>query len=127
MLFAESGLLASLQVHMRGPAGQPPYVVYGNAAYPLSPILQKGFQGAALTAQLARYNGKFSMARMCVEWLFGEVVNLWWFVGFMKQQKILLQHVAVFYQAACLLLNCETICKRGNKCSKEFDLQPPIL
>ena len=102
-LFAESGLLALLQVHMRGPAGQPPYAVYGDAAYPLSPFLQKGFQGAALTAQQARYNGNFSIARMCVEWLFGEVVNLWGFVDFRKQQKILLQPVAVFHQAACLV------------------------
>ena len=66
-LFVESSLFPLLQVQMRGPAGQPPYAVYSDAAYPLDPFLQKGFQGAALTVQQARYNGNFSIARMCVE------------------------------------------------------------
>lgn len=64
---------------------------------------------------------------MSVEWLFGEVLALWSFVDFKKQQKLLLQPVGLYYKAACLLTNCQTIVKQGNTCSKEFKVIPPTL
>lgn len=125
-ILADSGLLPSLQQHMRGPGGQA-YALYGDSAYPFSPFLQKGYQGAALTPQQAEFNDKFSRVRTAVEWAFGEVTSSWAFLDMKRQQKLLLQPVGLYYKAACLLSNCENIVRQGNKCSKFFKLKPPSL
>lgn len=125
-VFGESGLLPQLQQHMNGAAGNP-YALFGDSAYPLSPYLQKGFQGANLLPHQLLFNSRMSAVRQAVEWAFGQVVNEWAYVDMRKQQKILLQPIGVQYKVAVLLANARTILRAGNKTSKYFDLQPPSL
>jgi nuclease HARBI1 len=63
---------------------------------------------------------------VAVEWWFGEVVRLWAFVDFKKNQRILIQPVGVYYKLACLLTNAHA-CLYGNELSLEFELEPPDL
>ena len=122
---AESGLLPQLQQHMQLPAG-PPYALFGDPAYPLSPYLQKAYAGAALTQQQTTFNTDMAAVRQSVEWSFGDITVMWAFVDFRKNLKIGLQPLALYYMVAALLTNCHTIL-RGNKTSKYFDVPPPGL
>ena len=61
----ERGLLPQLAAHMNGPNGIH-YALYGDAAYSLSPCLQKPYQGAALTQSQQRFNTNMSKARVAV-------------------------------------------------------------
>ena len=64
-VLGESGLLPQLAAHINGPNGLP-YALYGDAAYPVSPYLQKPYQGAALTQAQQRFNTNMSKARVAV-------------------------------------------------------------
>ena len=125
-VLAESGLLQQLAAHMDDPHGVP-YALYGDTPYPLSPYLQKAFQGAALTAAQCDFNTRFSNVRIAVEWAFGEISTLWAYIDMKKQQKTLLQPVALYYFVATLFTNLHTIARYGNKTSKFFGVSPPSL
>ena len=125
-VLAESGLPQQLAAHMNSPTGMP-YAVYGDPAYPLSPYIQKAYQSAARTPNQRRYNTSMNGARVSVEWAFGDIASWWKFVGAKKQQKMLLQPVALYYQVATLLTNLRTIVRYGNSTSKHFDISPPSL
>ena len=49
--------------------------LYGDLAYPLRVHLQVPYRGAGITPQMELYNKAMSSIRMCVEWLFGDIVN----------------------------------------------------
>ena len=100
--------------------------LYGDAAYPLRPHLQKPFLGANLTPQQTEFNRSMSSARMAVEWEFGKVVELWAFVDFEKNLKLLKSPVGNIYFVAVLLTNCHT-CIYGNQTSRHFGLTPPTV
>ena len=95
-VLGESGLLPQLAAHMNGPNGIP-YALYGDDAYPLSPYLQKAYQGAALTQAQQRFSTKMSKARVVVEWSFGDISSQWGYLAIKKQQKV-----------AALLTNLQT-------------------
>ena len=100
-------MLPQLAAHMNGPNGIP-YALYGDNAYPLSPYLQKAYQGAALTQAQQRFSTKMSKARVAVEWSFGDISNQWGYLAIKKQQKVLLQPVAMYYRVTALLTNLQT-------------------
>ena len=125
-ILADSGLPPALRQHMKAPDGQS-YALYGDSAYPISPFLQKGYQGTALTPEQVQFNANCSRVRMAVEWAFGEVDTTWGFLDMKRQQKVLLQPIGLYYKAACLLSNCENIVRQGNKCSQFFNLKPSSL
>ena len=60
-----------------------------------------------------------------VEWNC-QVVQLFAFVEFKKNQKLVLQLVARYYFAAVLLTNCHP-CINGDETSKAFKVDPPTL
>ena len=126
-VLAESGLLQQLQQHMEVPGGGRVYAIYGDAAYPLSTYIQKAFQGAALTPEQLLFNTLMNSARQTVEWEFGQILSLWAYVDFKKQQKIFLQPVSIHYKVAALMTNLRTIVRKGNNISKFFGLKPPTL
>ena len=95
-MLAESGLPPQLQQHMQLLAG-PPYVLFGDPAYPLSPYLQKAYAGAALTQQQTTFNTDMATVRQSVEWSFGDITVTWAFVHFKKNLKIGLQPLALYY------------------------------
>ncbi|KAH7939768.1 hypothetical protein HPB52_017261 [Rhipicephalus sanguineus] len=50
------------------------FVIYGDPAYPLRPLLMKPYGGAALTATQQEFNSSMSAVRQAVEWGFGEII-----------------------------------------------------
>ena len=89
---------------------------YGDPAYPLSPFIQKAFSNAGITPLQQSFNTHMSSARQTVEWRFGEIVTLWAYVDYKKQQKIGVQAVGLHYKVAAFT-NCRTIIRGGNKTS----------
>ena len=55
--------------------------VYGHPAYPLRPQLQCPFHGARLTNIQNAWNKSMSEVRVSVEWILGDVVKYYKFLG----------------------------------------------
>ncbi|XP_077500915.1 uncharacterized protein LOC144111478 isoform X1 [Amblyomma americanum] len=102
------------------------YVIYGDPAYPLQPLLMKPYGGNFLTPQQLAFNNGMSHVRQAVEWGFGKVVAEFAFLDFKKNQKLLRQQVAEMYKAGTILSNCHT-CLYGSQVSYYFALRPPSL
>ena len=102
------------------------FAVYGDPAYPLKEYILCPFKGANLTPEEGQFNSQMSSVRECVEWGFGKIVQLWAFLDFKKNLKLLLQPVAKYYILGGLLTNCHT-CVYGSQTSDYFDLAPPTL
>ena len=81
-LLKQSRLLQQLEQHSHTTQGEP-LCIYGDPAYPLRRHLQAPFKGQ-LTPERADYNKSMSSVRIAVEWLFGDIVNLFKFVDFKK-------------------------------------------
>ncbi|CAN8015203.1 unnamed protein product [Ixodes persulcatus] len=101
------------------------YVLYGDPAYPLRPLLLKPYGSKATPAQV-EFNKAMSTVRQAVEWGFGKVVAEFAFVDLKKNQNIRKQKVALMYRVAVLLSNCHT-CIYGSQITSFFDLEPPTL
>lgn len=102
------------------------FVIYGDPAYPLRPLLMKPYGTSNITAVQQAFNCKMSAVRQCVEWGFGKVVAEFAFLDFKKNQKLLKQQVAQMYKAATILSNCHT-CIYGSQVCSFFNLNPPGL
>ncbi|KAM7291539.1 uncharacterized protein ISCGN_028112 [Ixodes scapularis] len=83
------------------------YVLYGEPAYRLRPLLLKPY-GSKETPTQVEFNKAMSTVRQAVEWGFGKVVSEFAFVNLKKNQKIRKQKVALMYRVAVLLSNCHT-------------------
>lgn len=106
--------------------GDHQFVLYGDPAYPLRPLLMKPYGGAKLTKEQEDFNAAMSTVRQAVEWGFGKVISEFAFLDFKKNQKILLQAVPRMYRVAVLLTNCHA-CMYGNQVSSYFGVNPPCL
>lgn len=109
-------------------AGRPEqYVIYGDAAYggALSHI-QRGYVGANLTPAQRALNKQLARARVSVEWGFAKVYNLWAFLDYKKNQKLLLQPIGQYIAVAVFLTNCHS-CLYGNQTADYFGVAPPTL
>lgn len=102
------------------------FVIYGDPAYPLRPLLMKPYGGCNITPVQQLFNAKMSGVRQCVEWGFGKVVAEFAFLDFKKNQKLLWQQVAHMYKVATILSNCHT-CMYGSQVCSYFNLSPPSL
>ena len=129
-VFAGSGLSAQLEQHINMPGGGA-YTLYGDAAYPVSVYLQKGYQGAVLTPDQQAFNTRLSSVRQAVEWSFGQVRTDWAFFEMKRQQEVGLQPVGLYYQAGVLVLltNAKSCLHRGKQLqtSDTFRMPPPTL
>ena len=102
--------------------------LYGDTAYPPSGYIQKEFQGATAQAPHRQlFNGRMSKARQAVEWSFGEINSLWSYNDMRKQQRLLLQPVALHSGVSILLKNARTILRMNNMTSDYFKLSPPTI
>lgn len=79
-----------------------------------------------ITPEQQQFNLQMSTVRQAVEWGFGKVVQLFAFLDFKKNQKLLLQDISNMYNAAVLLSNCHT-CLYGGVINKYFNADPPSL
>ncbi|XP_077506971.1 uncharacterized protein LOC144116141 [Amblyomma americanum] len=102
------------------------YVIYGDPAYPLRPLLLKPYGGGSLTPEQQAFNKAMSSVRQAVEWGFGKIARLFAFVDFKKNQKLYLQNLPRIYKASALLANCHT-CLYSAQVSQYFCLEPPPL
>lgn len=105
------------------------FTLYGDPGYSNQKFIKIGYRGrrrAPLTQQQQQFNADMSALRVHVEYGFGKIVNLFAFVDFKKNQKLLLQPIKEQYQVAALLTNCHT-CLRGSQVSKYYNCDPPEL
>ena len=125
-MLASSGLLQDLQRFSNSTVTGSPMCVYGDPAYPLRAHLQAPYRGAMLTADQQAYNTSMSSARVCVEWVFNDIVNYFKFLDFKKNLKIGLSAVGKMYIDCALMQNAHTILYHSIS-SEHFGINPPTL
>ncbi|KAL3184415.1 hypothetical protein MRX96_031827 [Rhipicephalus microplus] len=121
-ILKETALYRNLETVTQGRT----YVIYGDPAYPLRPLLYKPSGGASLRPHEVNFNKRMSSVRQAIEWGFGRVVADFAFVDFYKSQKMTRQRVGRTYKVPTLFLNCRT-CMYGSQVSTYFDVTPPTL
>ena len=82
-MLADSGPLNDLQRFAFSSTGQP-MCLYGDPAYHLRIHLQVPFRNAVLTPAMQAFNSYMSAVRESVEWLFGDIVNYFKFMDFIR-------------------------------------------
>ena len=92
------------------------FSMYGDAAYPLSELLIKGFPFDC------EFNSILSKLRITVEWGFKEISNYFPWVDCKKKLKICEAAVGKRIIVASLLANARCLCY-GNEISNYFDCQ----
>ena len=123
-MLSESGILDKLR-QLTQPNGQP-YTLYGDPAYGISQNIISPFCGPQLTPAEIEFNKAMSSVRVSVEWTFGKITQLFAFLDFKKNLKLLLQPVGKYYLVGTLLTNCHT-CLYGSQTSTFFMMPPPSL
>ena len=125
-LLRASGLMEEFEALQQTNRAGLPFALYGDPAYPLRPYVHCHFRGANLTNEQQLFNSIMSSVCECVEWEFGKILQIFAFLDFRKNLKVLLSPIAKFYLVAGLLSNCHT-CLYGSQTSRYFDLDPPQL
>lgn len=102
------------------------YLIYGDSIFPQLAHIRSSHKGDALTPQLVQENRMMKKVRVCIEWHYGHLANLFPFIDYKRNVKILQQPCELIYFAASLLRNCHCTLY-GNQTSKYFECQPPTL
>ena len=123
-MLSESGLLGKLRA-LNTPNGQP-YLVYGDPAYGLTRNIVSPFRSQHITPAEQEFNSAMSAVRVSVEWTFGKVIQLFAYLDFKKNQKVLLQPIGKYYIVGAILTNCHT-CLYGSQTSQFFNVHPPTI
>lgn len=103
-IWSESQIMQYLELYAYGTQGQP-LQLYGDPAYGCNKFICAPFLGAKLTPQEQEFNKRMANVRIIVEWVFKEILNLFPFLDFKRNQKLLLQPVGKQFQVAALLHN----------------------
>jgi hypothetical protein len=64
--------------------------------------------------------------RVCVEWGFQKITNVFQALCRVRGQRVLLSPVGSYYRVCVLLANCHS-CLYGNQTADYFDCPPPSL
>ncbi|KAJ4935392.1 hypothetical protein JOQ06_016928 [Pogonophryne albipinna] len=83
--------------------GEMPFVMVGDAAFPLKPYLMRPYPGKNLTHQKRIFNYRLSRARMVVENAFGILASRWRI--FHRRINLLPKNVDTLVVAGCILHN----------------------
>ncbi|XP_021953483.1 uncharacterized protein LOC110850356 isoform X1 [Folsomia candida] len=105
------------------------YTLYGDPGYANQKFIKIGYKNNSrnpLTIQQKNFNRDMSALRVHVEYGFGKVIQLFVFLDYKKNQKLLLQCLRKQYDVAVILSNCHT-CLRGSQVTKYFGCAPPEL
>ena len=62
------------------------------------------FRGAHLTDNEQEFNTQMSKVRVSVEWGFGKIIQMFAYLDFKKNLKVLLQPVGKYYLVASILI-----------------------
>ena len=84
------------------------------------------YRGVRLTDDQQEFNSQMCKLRTCVECGFGKICQLFAFLDFKKNLKLLLRPISKYYLVAVILVNCHT-CLYGSQTAAYFDLDPPML
>ena len=103
-----------------------PYVIYGDQAYGLSRNIPAPYRGVKLTDDQQEFNSQMSKMRCCIEWGFGKICQLFAFLDFKKNLKLLLQPIGKYYLVAAILISSHT-CLYGSQTGAYFDLEPTTI
>lgn len=125
-ILRESGFLEELQNHVVFP--EEDFVIYGDEGYALHALLLRPFTANQILQDPNRqiFNNAMRAMRVTVEWGFGKIVQIFAFLDFRKNQKLLWQEVSEMYRVATILSNCHT-CLYGGNPSQYFHINPPPL
>jgi hypothetical protein len=115
-ILAQSGLLQFTEQHFR----------VGDQYYCISTHIVCPFKGAQLHPDEIAFNSEMAKSRICVEWTFGKLLELFAFLDYKKNLKLYLQPIAKYYVVAALLTNCHT-CLYGSLTIGLFNSQAPTL
>jgi len=104
-MLRESRVLRDLEELFDSEESDEFFSLYGDPAYPQSPLLFGGFRGPAPGSDEAKWNKRMSSVREAVEWVFGGIIKKWTFLDFKASMKIFQFPVAQYYQTAAFLTN----------------------
>lgn len=93
---------SGLYVKLEKLVGPHQFVICGDPAYPLKPLLMKPYGSSSLTTTQLAFNSSMSRVHQAVQSGFGKVVTEFAFLDFKKNQKLLRQ-VAHMCTAATIL------------------------
>ena len=124
-MLAVSHLHDDLENFAFNPAGRE-MCLYGDPAYLLRFHVQSPFRYGILTRQMQIFNEATSAVCTSVEWLFGDIINFFFFMDFKKNMKIGLSQVEKMYIVCAILRNSLT-CLYSNTTAAYFGLDPPTL
>ena len=124
-MLRESGLVNQLE-SLPDTSNGKTYCIYGDPAYLLRPQLLAPYKGENITADQREFNKEMSGVRIVVEWAYVKVLQLFPFVDFKKNQKLLLQPIAAPYYTAVLLTNCHR-CVPIAEINTFLNIEPPRL
>ncbi|CAN8030107.1 unnamed protein product [Ixodes persulcatus] len=85
------------------------YVLYGDPAYPMGPLLLKPYGTTGATAAQLHFNKEMSTVRQAVEWGFGKIVAEFAFVDLKKQNKKKKRSLSSELLACIKWLHCSPI------------------
>ena len=103
------------------------FALYGDPAYPMSPVLSKPFvSGATITVGQRIYNYYGARARVTVEWYFGDLKQYWSTVCHWKLFRLHAVPCPRYMRVAAFFTNCLN-CHFPNRGEKYFDCKPPSM
>lgn len=124
-IFRESGFYQELVDNTT--FGDERFCIYGDQGYGLRELLLRPYTENEILHNPDRqhFNNSMRALRVSVEWGFNKIIQLFAFLDFNKNQKLLVQDVSSMYKVSMILTNCHT-CLYGGETSSYFNLEPPI-
>jgi nuclease HARBI1 len=103
------------------------YQFYGDRGFGIGQSCLAGPHIGLITPLQQRENRVMSGLRIAIEWTYGEVINQFPFVRYLKNFKLLLHPNVKHYCTVAMLLRNAQVCMRGNNTGEYFDCLPPAV
>lgn len=104
------------------------YKVYGDSIFPVLSHLRRKHKNHPNTAQQSAQNAAMKKGRVTVEWDYGRIIELWGYVDWRRNCKVLGKgaNISKVYCVCALLTNMHC-CLYGSETSNYFNCEPPSL
>lgn len=124
-MLRDSGLYEELEANVHG---NQRFLIYGDQGYGLRELLLRPYTQHEIGIDPARqlFNNAMRSLRISVEWGFNKIIQIFAFLDFKKNQKLLVQDLQKMYRVGTILTNCHT-CLYGGETSQYFQVKPPTL